>query len=604
MADASQPDVSSLLHIGAHVSLRSDDGFVVTLDPEKLCALERTDEPPRHFQIRCVFVVHPQRSHRPGHTGHGHEKRVNETEFARSQGMVVKYGDVIELVRVALGEETLSLTRRTAAMNTACSRAVLSAAPSEDSWLRVVPRLGIHALGDAVRLDDGVLLQSVANGLFLHADSLRFDTGSLEVNGAAMGSPFTLTLFRSAAEAHAGELRAGELVRMRSACADALVQTDLEHATAVAALVDAADHDGAGAGAAAADAAVVTVEAGVPLVDELRAVVGPQPSDEALSSLLSEHGGDVRAAASAWFGAGVATTADEAAARVAPSSAARAYLQPPTGPISSRALWLLEDAESRGTRGGILSNGSVVRLLHASTGLYLCVRLRRGAAASAPRLLAARGLGGAADGGGGSDDDDDDDAWGEFVAEFEENVAGGFAEIGEAATGVAAAAAEALGALVPDFSIENVFEPKGVGRPEPRPWFADAPADAAAGADADARAAGHPAAGASVKFDGTLRGVDAWLAGGGASTPRGAEPAAAVLEGWLRKRGSAACCTRGDVASSSSRPNGSRGTAPTIVHSNPPAGCPSTAPSGARARPAAASPPRSDRRRRSAGARD
>ena len=123
-ADAGQPDVSSLLHIGAHVSLRSDDGFVVTLDPEKLCALERTDEPPRHFQIRCVFVVHPQRSHRPGHTGHGHEKRVNEAEFARSQGMVVKYGDVIELVRVALGEETLSLTRRTAAMNTACSRAV------------------------------------------------------------------------------------------------------------------------------------------------------------------------------------------------------------------------------------------------------------------------------------------------------------------------------------------------------------------------------------------------------------------------------------------------------------------------------------------------
>ena len=86
----------------------------------------------------------------------------------------------------------LLLTRRTAAMNTACSRAVLSAAPSEDSWLRVVPRLGIHALGDAVRLDDGVLLQSVANGLFLHADSLRFDTGSLGVNGAAMGSPFTL----------------------------------------------------------------------------------------------------------------------------------------------------------------------------------------------------------------------------------------------------------------------------------------------------------------------------------------------------------------------------------------------------------------------------
>ena len=67
--------------------------------------------------------------------------------------------------------------------------------------------------------DDGVLLQSVANGLFLHADSLRFDTGSLEVNGAAMGSPFTLTLFRSAAEAQASELRAGELVRMRSACA-------------------------------------------------------------------------------------------------------------------------------------------------------------------------------------------------------------------------------------------------------------------------------------------------------------------------------------------------------------------------------------------------
>ena len=447
-----------------------------------------------------------------------------------------------------------------------------------------------------MRLDDGVLLQSVANGLFLHADSLRFDTGSLEVNGAAMGSPFTLTLFRSAAEAQAGELRAGELVRMRSACADALVQADLEHAAAVAALVDAADDDGAGAGTAAADAAVVTVEAGVPLVDELRAVVGPQPSDEALSSLLSEHGGDVRAAASAWFGAGVATTADEAAARVAPSSAARAYLQPPTGPISSRALWLLEDAESRGTRGGILSNGSVVRLLHASTGLYLCVRPRRGAAASASRLLAARGLGGAADGGGGSNDDDDDDAWGEFVAEFEENVAGGFAEIGEAATGVAAAAAEALGALVPDFSLENVFEPKGVGRPEPRPWFADAPADAAAGADADARAAGDAAAGASVKFDGTLRGVDAWLAGGGASTPRGAEPTAAVLEGWLRKRsvsGGLATWRRRVIVLTPERSRHRTDDRPL----QPAGGCPSTAPSGrARAPSRSSLPPRSDRR--------
>ena len=108
MADAGQPDVSSLLHIGAHVSLRCDDGFVVTLDPEKLCALERTDEPPRHFQIRCVFVVHPQRSHRPGHTGHGHEKRVNEAEFARSQGMVVKYGDAGEVGRDTLHQAIVS----------------------------------------------------------------------------------------------------------------------------------------------------------------------------------------------------------------------------------------------------------------------------------------------------------------------------------------------------------------------------------------------------------------------------------------------------------------------------------------------------------------
>ena len=131
-------------------------------------------------------------------------------------------------------------------------------------------------------LDDGVLLQSVANGLFLHRDA-KARPGSLEVNGAAMGSPFTLTLFRSAAEAHAGELRAG-LVRMRSARTQ--VQTDLEHANAVAALGDAADHDGAGAGTAAANAAVVTVEAGVPLVDELRAVVGPQPATR-LSLLFS-----------------------------------------------------------------------------------------------------------------------------------------------------------------------------------------------------------------------------------------------------------------------------------------------------------------------------
>ena len=497
-----------------------------------------------HFQIRCVFKGAPSAVAPSGHTGHGHEKRVNEAEFARSQGMVVKYGDVIELVRVALGEETLSLTRRTAAMNTACSRAFLSAAPSEDSWLRVVFKLAAFTrCGDAVRLDDGVLLQSVANGLFLHADSLRFDTGSLEVNGAAMGSPFTLTLFRSAAEAHAAELRAGELVRMRSACADALVQTDLEHATAVAALVDAADHDGAGAGTAAADAAVVTVEAGVPLVDELRAVVGPQPSDEALSSLLSEHGGDVRAAASALktapasprrHGGGGSRVAVVGGARI-PAAADGPNLEP-------RALAARRRRAAAVARGGILSNGSVVRLLHASTGPYLCVRPPRGAAASAPRLLAARGLGGAADGGGGSDDDDDD-AWGEFVAEFEENVAGGFAEIGEAATGVAAAAAEALGALVPDFSLENVFEPKGVGRPEPSirglrtppRTLPPAPTPTRAPPDTPPRA---PPSNSTAPSAGSTR-----LAGGGASTPRGAEPCRSVLEGGCESGASAACST-------------------------------------------------------------
>ena len=419
-----------------------------------------------------------------------------------------------------------------------------------------------------------------------------------------MGSPFTLTLFRSAAEAHASELRAGELVRMRSACADALVQTDLEHATAVAALVDAADHDGAGAGAAAADAAVVTVEAGVPLVDELRAVVGPQPSDEALSSLLSEHGGDVRAAASAWFGAGVATTADEAAARVAPSSAARAYLQPPTGPISSRALWL-----PKTPRAAVLAAAS------SPTDRSSASFTRRPGLPSACGRARRRGVGAAAACGarsrrrGGRRRRQRRRRRRRRVGRVRRRVRGEcrrrLRRDWRGGDGVAAAAAEALGALVPDFSLENVFEPKGVGRPEPRPWFADAPADAPpaptptrAPPDTPPRRLRqirrHPPRGGRVArwrrcVNSARRRADGGGAGGVAAKAGGERRAAHVAASLHRPH------ARTDRVAPHRRSSAPTRRLAALRRRR----------AVARARrPAAASPPRSDRRRRSAGARD
>ena len=264
---------------------------------------------------------------------------------------------------------------------------------------------------------------------------------------------------------------------------------------------------------------------------------------------------------------------------MAPSSAARAYPAADGPDLEPRAL-AARRRRSRGIGGGILSNGSVVRLLHASTGLYLCVRPRRGAAASAPRCLrravsAARRT-------------RRRQRWrrrrrrrvGRVCRRVRGECCRRVCRDWRGGDGVAAAAAEALGALVLTFRSRMSSSPRASAAPNrdrglwtPPRTLPPAPTPTRAPPDTPPRA--------PRQIRRHLRGVDAWLAGGGASTPRGAEPTAA---GWrVAAAGVSGVPHGGDVASSSSRPNGSRGTAPTIGRSNPPAGCLSTAPGRARA---------------------
>lgn len=212
------------LHVGDRIYLSEGEGEGALLGvagpgSEQMGACEGA-APSARFASECVFEVRQQHNyaaakqiralvesvgrsalelaadpaHRRLFEDREREREANAAAFERTAGREVRYGQVIQL-RNAYSGALLAVTRRSAHVSKDARRVTLEAEPGEAAWLRITPRLRIHAEGQRVQLGDPLLLEHVSTGLRLRVERLgRLSDGRREL--CAAGDPTSLKIER------------------------------------------------------------------------------------------------------------------------------------------------------------------------------------------------------------------------------------------------------------------------------------------------------------------------------------------------------------------------------------------------------------------------
>lgn len=151
------------------------------------------------------------------------ERRQNAEDQRKSEGAVVLYGSMIQLLHVKSHKFVTVNKRLPALIDKAANRVTLSSNGNEGSWFYVLPHYKLRCVGDQVVLGDRVQLSAVGAGQPLHvspnaelpdcAPSRACEVNAYQSQHLVDRTPWRISLFLNYAEAGVDALKSGEVVR-------------------------------------------------------------------------------------------------------------------------------------------------------------------------------------------------------------------------------------------------------------------------------------------------------------------------------------------------------------------------------------------------------
>ena len=147
------------------------------------------------------------------------EREENMLELRRRHGDTLTYGQMVTLYCTISHRYIQSTTNRTSELEPSNLHVHMVDSPDQNAWFRVLPRFKVRSEGDAVRVNDQIVLESVATpGQYLHSSLARLPAttvlgGLVEVNLSVTRTAYTLRSHRSHS-ANPDMIAAGSIVQI------------------------------------------------------------------------------------------------------------------------------------------------------------------------------------------------------------------------------------------------------------------------------------------------------------------------------------------------------------------------------------------------------